>query len=68
MFPGQGEWLIILFVVVLLFGVKRLPELGSGLGQAIKNFKTSYKESQSIDITPEGSKKPESDSSASKEA
>ena len=30
-------------LVVLLFGTKRLPELGSGLGKAISNFKRSYK-------------------------
>ena len=39
-------------VVVLLFGTKRLPELGSGLGKAINNFRSSYKDS-AIDVTPE---------------
>ena len=39
-------------LVVLLFGTKRLPELGSGLGKAISNFKRSYKESAEIDVTP----------------
>jgi sec-independent protein translocase protein TatA len=39
-------------VVVLLFGTKKLPELGSGLGQAISNFKKGYKDAQAIDITP----------------
>lgn len=39
-------------LVVLLFGTKRLPELGSGLGKAISNFKRSYKETAEIDVTP----------------
>jgi sec-independent protein translocase protein TatA len=33
-----------------------LPELGSGLGKAISNFKRSYKESAEIDVTPSQSK------------
>lgn len=46
------ELAVILLVIVLLFGTKRLPELGSGLGKAISNFKKSYKESTAIDVTP----------------
>lgn len=48
---------IILLVVVLLFGAKRLPELGSGVGKAISNFRKSYKEEQAIDVTPKEEKK-----------
>ncbi|PIK16070.1 twin-arginine translocase TatA/TatE family subunit [Halobacteriovorax sp. JY17] len=36
---GVGESLVILAVVLLLFGGKRLPQLGSSLGKAIQNFK-----------------------------
>jgi sec-independent protein translocase protein TatA len=36
---GFGEGLIILAVVLLLFGGKKLPQLGSALGKAITNFK-----------------------------
>jgi sec-independent protein translocase protein TatA len=43
---------IVGLIVVLLFGTKKLPELGSGLGKAISNFKRSYKESTEIDVTP----------------
>ncbi len=43
---------ICVVVVVLLFGTKKLPELGSGLGQAISNFKKGYKDAQAIDVTP----------------
>ena len=51
---GLGPWElgILMAVVVLLFGTKRLPELGSGLGKAINNFSSSYKDS-AIDVTPE---------------
>ncbi|MCL4123513.1 UNVERIFIED_CONTAM: hypothetical protein GTU68_053385 [Idotea baltica] len=34
---------IIAVLVILLFGTKKLPELGSGIGKAINNFKKSYK-------------------------
>ena len=46
------EAIVCLVVVVLLFGTRRLPELGSGLGQAISNFRKSYREGQAIDVTP----------------
>lgn len=46
------ELLIILVLVVVLFGSKRLPELGTGLGQAISNFKKGYREGVEIDVTP----------------
>jgi sec-independent protein translocase protein TatA len=50
-------------VVVLLFGTKRLPELGSGLGKAISNFKRSYKEAGELDITPQQNKQDSSQKS-----
>ena len=40
---GTQELVIILAIVFLIFGAKRLPELGSGLGKAIKNFKGGVK-------------------------
>jgi len=36
---GVQELLIILLIVFFVFGAKRLPELGKGIGEAIKNFK-----------------------------
>jgi sec-independent protein translocase protein TatA len=36
---GIPELLIVLFIVVLIFGASRLPELGKGIGKGIKNFK-----------------------------
>lgn len=37
--PGGPEWLIILAIVLLLFGGKKLPGLMKGLGKGIKEFK-----------------------------
>lgn len=38
-FSGPWEWLIIAGVVVLLFGARKLPQLGGAIGESIKNFK-----------------------------
>jgi len=42
--PGGSEWIIILLVVLLLFGAKRLPELAKGLGKSIREFKKATSE------------------------
>lgn len=49
---GMQELIVILVIVLVLFGAKRLPELASGLGKAIKNFKKATTEPDEIDITP----------------
>lgn len=49
---GIGQILVILAVFVVFFGYKKLPELGKGLGQALRNFKKSVNEDDEIDITP----------------
>jgi len=41
--------LILLLVLVLVFGAKRIPEIGSSLGQGIKEFKRSLKDATSAD-------------------
>jgi sec-independent protein translocase protein TatA len=40
---GLPELLILLAIVVLIFGVNKLPRLGKGLGEGIRNFKDSVK-------------------------
>lgn len=62
--PGTTELLIILAVVVLLFGAKRLPMIGDGLGKMITNFKKATtskdpkltegeEENEPKDVTPD---------------
>jgi sec-independent protein translocase protein TatA len=41
---GIPELLILLFIVVLLFGVGKLPQLGKGIGEGIRNFKQAVKD------------------------
>ena len=41
---GLPELLLILLLVVLIFGTSRIPELGKGLGEGIKNFKKGIKD------------------------
>ena len=40
---GTTELVIILVIVILIFGVKKIPQLGKGLGEGIRNFKSSIK-------------------------
>ena len=51
------ELIIVAVVIVLLFGTRKLPELGSGLGKAISNFKKSYRDASTIDVTPPATEK-----------
>jgi sec-independent protein translocase protein TatA len=50
--PGMGELLIILVIVLLVFGANKLPQLGDGIGKAIKNFKRGINTDDEIDVTP----------------
>lgn len=54
---GWQELIIILIIVVIIFGVGKLPEIGSALGKGIKNFKKSVNEGN--EITDQSSKKDE---------
>jgi sec-independent protein translocase protein TatA len=40
---GMGELVVILLIVVVMFGGKKLPQLGSSIGESIKNFKKEMK-------------------------
>jgi sec-independent protein translocase protein TatA len=46
------HWLIVLLVVVLIFGTKKLRNMGSDVGGAVKNFKEAMNEGQSADDAP----------------
>ncbi len=55
---GPWEIFMIVAIVLILFGPKRLPELGKGIGDFLKNFKTSLKEGQDKKDPPADSTKP----------
>ena len=44
---GLPEMLVILMIVIIIFGANRLPQLGRGIGSAIKNFKEGIKDETS---------------------
>lgn len=48
--PGFWELTVILAVVTLLFGGKKLPQLGGAVGEAIRNFKRGIKDEDSRQI------------------
>ncbi len=58
---GTTELLILFGIVIVIFGARRLPELGSGLGKAIKNFKAGVSGKDEIDVTPDPEKVTDSD-------
>ena len=41
---GLPEMLVVLFIVLLIFGANRLPDLAKGIGKSIKNFKDASKD------------------------
>lgn len=49
---GWMELLLILVIVLIIFGAGKLPQLGEGLGKAIKGFKKTVHEADAIDVTP----------------
>ena len=65
---GFGELVLILVIVVVVFGATKLPQLGDGLGKAIKNFKRAVNAQNEIDVSPNAQKKAELDDDASKAA
>ncbi len=48
MFGLSGEHVVILLIILLIFGPRKLPELGNTLGKAIKNFKDSISGVQEV--------------------
>ncbi len=49
---GTQEILIILVIALVVFGAPKLPEIGNGLGKAIRNFRRASTEPDEVDITP----------------
>ena len=53
---GPTELLLILLIVVIIFGARRLPELGKGLGEGIRNFKKGFGGKEPEEKKPEAEK------------
>ena len=56
---GWMELVLILIIVLIIFGAGKIPQLGEGLGKAIKGFKKSVNEVDAIDVTPPPSDAPD---------
>jgi sec-independent protein translocase protein TatA len=54
---GPTELLLILLIVVIIFGARRLPELGKGLGEGIKNFKKGISGKEPENKSPDSERK-----------
>jgi len=51
---GMPELVIILVIIMIIFGAGRLPEIGSGIGKGIRNFRKATSGKDEIDVTPNG--------------
>lgn len=61
---GMPELIIILIIILIIFGAGKLPEIGSGLGKGIKNFKkATNQEPKQIQDSEEEKEKDDSDKS-----
>ncbi|MCP2604161.1 twin-arginine translocase TatA/TatE family subunit [Candidatus Aminicenantes bacterium AC-708-M15] len=56
---GPTEILLVLLIIVIIFGAKRLPELGRAMGEGIKNFKRSLSSKEEKKETEKNEKKEE---------
>lgn len=63
---GTGEIIIVALVVILVFGATKLPQLGDGLGRAIRNFKRAIHSSNELEVTPQKDELPENAGNADK--
>jgi len=55
---GWMELLLILIIVLIIFGAGKIPQLGEGLGKAIKGFKKSVNEPDAVDVTAAPAQEP----------
>jgi sec-independent protein translocase protein TatA len=62
MLPGGWEWLIILAIVLLVFGVGRIARVGGELGKGVSAFRQGIKEGQDETAKDAAEKKPETNS------
>lgn len=62
---GMGELLIILLIVLLVFGAGRLPQIGEGIGKAVRNLKRGLSTDDEIDVQPPANKQVSSEAKPS---
>jgi len=43
---GVGEWIVVLLVILVLFGAKKIPDLAKGIGKGIRDFKKELKDDE----------------------
>ncbi|HEX9909439.1 MAG TPA: twin-arginine translocase TatA/TatE family subunit [Desulfatiglandales bacterium] len=53
---GMPELIVILIIILIIFGAGKLPEIGSGIGKGIKNFKKATQDKPDEIASPEGKK------------
>ncbi len=63
---GTSELILILVIVLIIFGVGKLPDIGTGMGKAIRNFKKATNDTE-IDVTPKDEKLSSSAGKSNKE-
>lgn len=49
---GMPELLIVVLIILILFGAKKIPELAKGLGEGIRNFKTGMRDDEPQRLEP----------------
>jgi sec-independent protein translocase protein TatA len=65
---GFTELILILFIVLIIFGAGKLPQLGEGLGKAIKGFKKSVHEAEAIEAEAEAAQQQQQQMAAPQQA
>lgn len=53
---GAQELIIILIIIIVLFGSTRIPQIGKGLGEGIKNFKKGLRADEGADLDEKSDK------------
>ncbi len=56
---GMPELIVVLIIILIIFGAGKLPEIGSGIGRGIKNFKQATKDKPEEIPSPDGNEEKE---------
>ncbi len=66
---GFGVWeLVIVLIIIVIFFSRKLPEIGEGLGKAIRGFQKSIRQPDEIDVTPDNEQEKEDKDKSDKES